>query len=41
MDLICPLTVKPDNDNILFIGGTVLERVDLSQIRLRLQNSEE
>ncbi|HET7896290.1 MAG TPA: sialidase family protein, partial [Flavisolibacter sp.] len=25
------LEVKPDNDNILFIGGTVLERVDLSQ----------
>ncbi|MFL5789768.1 MAG: T9SS type A sorting domain-containing protein, partial [Flavisolibacter sp.] len=25
------LTVKPDNDNILFMGGTVLERVDLSQ----------
>ncbi|GAC1417462.1 MAG: hypothetical protein NVS1B13_04500 [Flavisolibacter sp.] len=25
------LTVKPDNDNILFEGGTVLERVDLSQ----------
>lgn len=25
------LAVKPDNNNILFIGGTVLERVDLSQ----------
>ena len=25
------LTVKPDNDNILYEGGTVLERVDLTQ----------
>jgi hypothetical protein len=25
------ITVKPDNDNILFIGGTVLHRVDLTK----------
>lgn len=25
------IAVKPDNDNILFIGGTVLERVDLTK----------
>lgn len=25
------IAVKPDNDNILFIGGSVLERVDLSK----------
>ena len=25
------ITPKPDNDNILFIGGTILERVDLTQ----------
>ncbi len=25
------ITAKPDNDNILFIGGTVLHRVDLSK----------
>lgn len=25
------ITLKPDNDNILFIGGTVLERVDLTK----------
>ncbi|MGZ3837229.1 MAG: T9SS type A sorting domain-containing protein [Flavisolibacter sp.] len=31
------ITVKPDNDNILFIGGTVLERVDLNQTSASLK----
>jgi len=31
------ITIKPDNDNIAFIGGTTLERVDLSQTTAALK----